>query len=188
MKFKSIYIFCILLALLIGCDKPPVEEMDNAREAVFRAENDPNAVLYAGPALVRARTSLQRMQEEADNKRYDAARTHAEEAIAMAERAILDGRLGASRIGDDSAAFVSNLRPEIEETERNVNGARYSQLALDYNALDKEIINAHESADRAEASQANGRYQEAMDIARGVRADLSSINSRVAGAATSRKK
>jgi len=188
MKLNLIFILCILLVIFTGCEKPPVTEMDNAREVVFRAENDANASQFAGSTLARARNALQRMQEEADNKRYDAAKNLAAEAISLAERAILDGKQGAGRIKDESAAIVSTLRPEIEETERNVNGARYSQMALDFDELEKEIVNAHESTDRAEASQAEGKYQDAVDIARGVRSDLSDINSKVAGAATSAKK
>jgi predicted S18 family serine protease len=188
MKIKTILVFCMLIILVMGCAKPPLTEMQDAREAVFRAENDQNAVLFAGSVLERARASLQRMQDEADNKRYDAAKSHAAEAISMAERAIADGRTGALRAGDESASLISNLRPEIEETERNVNGARYSLLNLDYDLLEREIINAHEAADKAEASQAEGRYQDALQIARELREDLSNINNRVAGAAITGKK
>jgi predicted S18 family serine protease len=188
MKFNPVYIFCILIILVIGCAKPPQAEMDDAREAVFRAQNNADAVQFAGSILERARESLQRMEDEAGNKRYDAAKSHATEAISMAERAILEGRALALRAGDESAALISNLRPEIEETERNVNGARYSLLDLDYDVLEREIINAHEAADRAEASQAEGRFQDALGIARELREDLSNINNRVAGAAVTGKK
>jgi hypothetical protein len=106
----------------------------------------------------------------------------------MAERAILDGRAAASRVENETEAFISNLRPEIEETERNVNGARYSLLDLDYDSLEREIINAHEAADRAETSQAEGRFQDALEIARELREDLSNINNRVARAVVTGKK
>jgi len=189
MKVKFIYIiFCVLLVFVIGCETPPVAEMDNAREIVFRAENDPNAALYAAGTLARARDALQRMEDESSNKRYDAAKTYAAEAISLAERAMADGRIGASRVRDTSNTLVSDLRYDIEETERNINGARYSLLVLDYDELDKEIIDAHNAADRAEVNQAAGRHQEAIDIARDVRTNLSNINDRVAGAATARKK
>jgi len=188
MKLYPIYFLFIFLVLLAGCAKPPVEEMANAREAIFMAENDPDAVIFAGSVLERAKISLQRMQEEADNKRFDAAKAHAQEAIALAQRAIADGKSGEVRANADSASIVANLRPEIEETQRTVNGARYSQVDLDYDLLEKEIINAHDAADRAEASQAEGKFQEALDIARELRADLININNRVAGAAVTRKK
>ena len=190
MKAKLIHIFCILLVLtmVLGCQKPPTEEMENAREAVFRAENDNNAAAYAGSTLSRARTALQLMQDEAENKRYDSAKTHAFEAIMFADRAISEGKQGAERAKDEAAVLVSGLRPEIVETERNVNGARYSQLPLDYNSLERDIVNAHEAADRAEESHAEGKHQNAIDIAANVRSDLSAINGKVAGAATTRKK
>jgi len=188
MKLYPIYIIVILLVLLTGCAKPPAEEMADAREAVFRAENDPGAVQFAGNVLERARNSLQRMQEEADNKRYDAAKEHAAEAIALAERAIADGRIGASRANIDPSDIAANLRSEIEEIQRSINGARYSNLPLDYDLLEREIINAFEALDRVEARQAEGRNQEALDIARGLRAELSNINDRVARAVVPGKK
>ena len=188
MKLRFIYIVCVFLVFVLGCAKPPLAEMESAREAVFRAENDADTAQYASGSLARARDALRRMQEDADSKRYDAARTNAAEAIAAAEKAIVDGRVGADRARNEAASLVSSLRAEIEETSRNVNGARYSQLNLDYNALDREIRNAYNSADQAETDQAMGRYQEALEKARVVRADLSSINQRVAGAAPSRKK
>ncbi|MDR2102358.1 MAG: DUF4398 domain-containing protein, partial [Treponema sp.] len=71
-----------------GCAKPPTEEMNNAAAAVTRAENDADAVTYAGNLLVRARDTLTRMQIEAEAKRYDAARALAAEAISAADKAI----------------------------------------------------------------------------------------------------
>jgi len=188
MKLYPIYFLVILLVLFSGCAKEPKEEMANAREAVFRAENDPDAILFASGVLERARVSLRKMQEEADNKRYDAAKTHALEAISLAERAIAEGKSGEVRAIADSASIVANLRSDIEEAQKAINGARYSQLDLDYDALEKLIIDAHEAADRAEASQAEGRFQEALDIARELRADLININNSVAGAVPPGKK
>jgi len=188
MKQLPIYILIILTVLVMGCAKPPLEEMQNAQEAVFRAENDPNAALYAGGTLARARAALQQMQTEADNKRYDAAKAQAAEAILMAERAIIEGKNGSERVKDESASLATSLRSEIEETERNVNGARYSLLDLDYNELEKGLVGAHEAADKVEEKQANGNYQDALETARGVRSDLSNINKKVAGAAVIKKK
>jgi len=182
------FLLIILLVLAIGCAKPPTVEMENARDAVFRAQNDPAANEYAMNTLVRARIAIQRMDEEAANKNFEMAKTHAAEAIALAQRAIDEGKQGASRSGDVTAHAVINLKPEIEETQRNVNGARYSNLKLDYDEIDRDIIKAFNDADRADASQADGRFQEAQDIAREVRANLANINAKVAGAAAVRKK
>jgi len=188
MKLVSVFFPVILMILVIGCAKPPLEEMQNAQEAVFRAENDANAALYAGGTLARARAALQQMQIEADNKRYNAVKDQAAEAVSLAERAILEGKMAADRVKDESASLITNLREEINETERNVNGARYSQLDLDYNELEKGIKNAHESADKVEGHQAEGNYQGALNGARELRSDLSNMNEKIAGAAVVKKK
>jgi len=190
MKFKPIYIlFFVLISITaIGCAKPPLAEMADAREAVFRAENDPNAVQYSSGTLTRARAAIQNMEREAESKRYDTAKTHAAEAINAAERAITEGKAAAQRASQESATAIAGLKPEIEETSVNVNGARYSLLDLDYNALDNGIVNAYNTADKAENDQASGKYLDAIDKARTVRSDLADINQKIATAAPIKKK
>jgi len=187
MKARYIPAFFIILALVLACAKPPLADMESAREAVFRAENDENAAQFAGSSLARARDALKLMESEADSKRYDAAKTHAMEAIAAAEKAIADGQAASVRARDEAASLLSSLKPEIEETSRNVNGARYSQLNLDFDQLDREISGAYNKADQAERDQAQGRYQDAIDTAMGVRSDLYGINQRISNAVTRRK-
>lgn len=188
MKVRLSFILAILMVLIMGCMRPPQEEMANARDAVFRAENDPYALLFARPVLSRARDALARMESEAEDRRFDAARIHAAEAISLAERAIAEGRLGSERASEDAAAALNGLRIEVIEAERNVNGARYSLLDLNYDELERDIMNAHLAVDRAEDSYAEGRYHETIDIARTVRADLLDINGRVAAAAITGKR
>jgi len=187
MKAKYIPAVFLILALFSGCAKPPLAEMESAREAVFRAENDANASQYAAASLARARDAIRNMEAAADSKRYDTAKTHAMEAIAAAEKAVTDGLAASIRAKDEAASLVSALVPEIEDTSRNVNGARYSQLDLDYDQLDNEISGAYDLTDQAEDDQAQGRYQDAIDKAREVRADLFDINQRVSGAVTRSK-
>jgi hypothetical protein len=186
---KSRYIFClfVILALVSACARPPVTEMDNARLAVFTAENDPDAIEYGAGSLVRARSALALMQTEADSKRYDVAKAHAEEAIAAAETAVSEGKTGAARARQDAASAVSVLQPEIEDTSRNLNAARYSDLPLDYNALERDLMNAYTQTDRAQTDYTEGRYKDALDKARNVRSNLSDIN-RVISTAIPRSK
>ena len=180
---KFFYIIAVA-ALVFSCAKPPVVEMENAREAVFRAENDEDAVIYAGGTLAQARDAIRRMQIEADSKRYDAARIHAGEAVAAADRAIAEGRAGAARARDEAASLLSGLGPEIEETQRNINGARYSMLDLDYDGLNSELNAANDTLGLAQADQAQGRYQDAVEKGRDVRSTVGSINLRISNAAT----
>jgi vacuolar-type H+-ATPase subunit D/Vma8 len=187
MKLKYIFCICAVLLLIMACAKPPEAEMQSAREAVYRAENDPDAVQYGYSSLARARSALSSMQAEADSKRYDAAKTHAAEAIAAAEKAIADGKSGAANVKNEAASVIAGLKGEIEETSRNVNGARYSLLDLDYDALDRSIVNAYNTSDQAEVDYASSRYQDAINKAMDVRSNLSNINNMVANAVVRKK-
>jgi hypothetical protein len=192
MKLKlTVFIAGLLvLACIAGCAKPPVEEMNNAREAVTRAENDADAALYAGNSLARARDALDRMQAEADSKRYDAAKTYAAEAVTAADKAVADGRAGAARAREEAAVLIAGLGPAIAETEQGLRAARSANLELDFTVLDQDLSAARQNADQAETALTGNQYQDAMEKGRNARAGLSDINQKLATAATavSRKK
>jgi len=187
MKLRQIYVGFVALALLLGCAKPPIAEMDSAKEAVFAAESDADTAQYGALALDRAQTALRNMEDAANSKRYDAAKTYAVEAIAMAEKAISDGKTESVRIKNEAASVISGLKSEIEETSINVNAARYSQLNLDHDALDRGIRDAYASYDQAQSSMSAGMYKDALDKAMNVRANLADINQKITNAIPRRK-
>ena len=171
-----------LAFLTIGCAQPPVEEMNSAIEAVTRAENDNDAITYAANSITRARDALARMHSEAASKNYDAARSYAGEAIAIAERAINEGRLGAARARDEASALVSELRPMVAETEQGINAARAAGLPIDYESLASDFSVARTSAGQAETALNNGRYNDSIIMGRSARSDLNGINQRLSNA------
>jgi len=187
MKSRQIHIGFIALALLFSCAKPPIAEMDSAKEAVFTAENDADAAQYGVSSLNRARTALKNMEDAANSKRYDAAKNYAAEAVTLAEKAMSDGKAESIRIKNEAASVISSLKSEIEETSINVNAARYSQLALDHDALDRGIKNAYTSYDQAQSSMSAGKYKDALDTAMSVRANLADINQKITNAIPRRK-
>ncbi|MDR0444369.1 MAG: HEPN domain-containing protein [Treponema sp.] len=186
---KYLAIICVLLAFS-GCAKPPIAEMDSAKEAVLRAENDDDAVKYAGSFLTRARDALKQMESAAESKRYDAARTHAAEAVTLAEKAVLEGKAGGIRAREAAAAMLSGLRPAIDEADKNIKAAQSANLALDYPQLNRELDGARRDTEGGENDQAMGRHQEALEKGRNARASLGSINQALSNAVTavSRKK
>ncbi|MDR0457374.1 MAG: DUF4398 domain-containing protein [Treponema sp.] len=180
----------VLAALVMGCAKPPTEEMDMAAEAVTRAENDYDAVTYAKNSVVRAQDALARMNQEAAAKRYDAAKSYAAEAIAAAERAINEGRTGAARARDEAAALVSQLKPLITETGQGIEAARAAKLPLDFYSIDRDFDTAQYNTNEAQSALSGGRYQSAIDRGRSARSGLNTINQQlsVAVLGVSRKK
>jgi hypothetical protein len=183
--------FLLAVFFAASCAKPPVQEMDAASSAVTRAENDADAVAYASGTLARARDALNRMQTEAEARRYDAAKTFAAEAVSAAEKAIADGKTGAARTREDAEGLVMGLRGSIPETESSIRAAkRAGNLQVDFNAVDRDFETARRTADQAEVSLAGNNYADAVEKGRTARGMLGDIDGRLSSAATaaSRKK
>jgi hypothetical protein len=183
MKYVQITLICAVLIALIsftGCAKPPTDEMDKAVETVTRAENDIDAVTYGANSLTRARDALARMRAAADSKRYDAAKTAAEEATTAALRAIEEGQTGAARAKDEANSLLTELKPLIAETEQGINAAKSAKLPLDFNSIDREFKAAGENAEWAKSALSAGKYQESSDWSRTARSSLMGINQKLA--------
>ena len=178
-RYSLICVLLVSLTLITGCTQPPTEEMDKAEEAVARAENDPDAVNYAGNLVQRAKDSLALMYEEADAKRYDSALNYANDAIDLAERAINDGFIESLRVREQALAALSGLRPQILETEQRIDNAKNAKLPLDYDAMDRELYAARNGYDQAQSASTAGRYQEAIFLTNNARSTLSGINQKL---------
>jgi hypothetical protein len=195
MKLNNMRIPLILLILaglvLGGCAKPPKEEMENAAAALTQAENDPDAVAYGSPSIARAREALTNMDAEAAAKRYDSAKTYAQEAISAAERAIAEGKIGAQRARAEAADMVEGVKDTLEETEKTVNAAKAADtIQLDFDTLTERFDSAKNMVDQAQNSLAEENYPDAIDKCQAARSLLSDITAMISreAIATSRKK
>lgn len=181
----------VLAVACAACAKAPVEDMENATAAVARAENDPDVVTYAQSALSRARETLNTMRAEAESKRYEEAKRLAADVVALAEKAIQDGRGAALRARDEAAnaiAVMETAIAEADETIENARGARKGNVSFE--EVDRDFMDAKTLADRARSANGEKRYREAIDGSSQVRSQLSAITSRIgqAALAVSRKK
>jgi hypothetical protein len=191
-KIQTILFLSLVPGMIfLACAKPPVEEMEAATAAVTRAENDADAVTYAGNTLSRARESLNRMTAEADSKRYDAAKSYAAEALAAADKAVADGRAGADRAREEAANLLAAVKTGVTETGGSIRAAQSSgKLGLDFAGINRDFETVRRTVDQAEVSLAGNNVQDALDKGRSARAGLSDINQKLSSAATaaSRKK
>ena len=173
----------IMAVLLAACATPPTEEMDKAHDAVMRAENDNDAVTYAGDTLTRARDALTRMQAEADAKRYDAAKNYASEAVNLAESAITDGRAGAARAKEEAANLLNSLQVPLAETASALDNAQQNDMKLDYSLLSGDMDRANHTYSDARQSLESDNYPDATAKGQEVRGLLSAINASLSDAA-----
>jgi hypothetical protein len=185
LKKTLIYSLPVLVLFAAGCARPPTEELNNAIEAVIQAENDINAVNYAGHILARARDALALMQSEAASKRYDSAKSYAAEAISAAEQAMREGRTVALRIREEAASAISELPPLISETGQGIDSAKDADLSLDFNSVDRSFMEAVQNNNEARLALSNGQYRDAIDLSRDVRLRLNGINQQLSNAAMS---
>jgi len=181
------FIFSVLLTfglLLSACATPPTDEMNKAHDAVTQAENDADAVTYAGNTLIRAREALTKMQNEVDAKRYDTAKNYASEAISLAEKAISDGRTGAARAKIDAENLYRSLGTPLAETASALNTVKQADDPIvDVEALSEDMDVAHRSYNEAGQSLEAGDYQDTVTKSQDVRAILADINSNITEAA-----
>ena len=170
----ALFVFGLIMA---ACARPPIQHMNMAHDAVIRAESDADAVNYASGLLVRARDTLTRMQNEADARRFEAATNFADEAISLAERAIVEGRAGAVRARDEAATLINNLTAPLAETTNALNAARHADhLNLDFGALSEDLYSARQNYDDARRSYANNNYIDAIAYGHNARSLLLEIN------------
>jgi hypothetical protein len=165
--------------------------MDAAENAVIRAENDSDAVIFSGSSLARAREALARMREEAASKRHESARNYAAEAVAAADKAISDGRAASARARQEAAVLLATVKTSLEETGQAIGNAKaVENIDLDFNAVDQDFDAACRTTDQAEASLEADRYQDSIEKSRTARGILGDLSTKIAGAAVvvSRKK
>ncbi|GHV76383.1 hypothetical protein AGMMS49942_12040 [Spirochaetia bacterium] len=179
-----------LAVFLSGCAKAPTTEMDNAAEALARAENDPDAVAYGSPSIIRARDALATMRTEAAAKKYDSAKTYAQEVVTASEKAIADGKTGAQRARDEATNLLNGVRTMVEETQKNINTARSRNVRVDFNTINGDFNNARSQVDQAQTALSGADFRGSIEKSQSARAILGSIDNRLTqtSIAASRKK
>ena len=189
--FATLSLVFVFGLVISACAAPPIEEMSRAQDAVARAENDADAVAYAGSVIIRARDALDKMQSEADAKRYEEAKEYAATAIRNAEQAIADGKIGAERARNEALSLINSLGAPLAETSGAINSAKeVPDIALDFNSLSQDMDKAYRTYDDAWQNFQEENYRDALAGGQNVRSSLSAINTKLNEAAQdiSRKK
>jgi PBP1b-binding outer membrane lipoprotein LpoB len=188
------FVLMSVLALMVfmsGCAKPPTAEMEAAQAALTRAENDADALAYGSPSLIRARDALANMQSEAKAKKYDSAKTYAQEVISAADKAIADGKTGAQRARDEATNLLNGVQTMVGETQKNIAAARSRNVrGVDFTAINGDFDNARNQVVQAQTALSSADFRGSIEKSQSARAILGSIDNRLTqtSIATSRKK
>ncbi|HRS03581.1 MAG TPA: DUF4398 domain-containing protein [Treponema sp.] len=194
MKRKSVYLAGLTLLSLIvlfSCAKPPTAEMDAATAAVAKAQADTNVTQYAPDSLKRAADSLAKMKAEADAKRYDNAKTLAQETIKLADQAIADGNAGLERAKDEAAGLIASSKSLVlEVTNALASAKKVARIKLNFTDLTSQFNSAKATLADAEKDQGSGNYKSAIEKGKKARTALSDMLAAISSAvqAASKKK
>ena len=181
----------ISLSVLISCAKPPTAEMDAATAAVAKAQADTNTGQYAPDALKRATDSLAKMKAESEAKRYDNAKTLAQETIKLADQAIAEGNAGFERAKDEAAGLIASGKALVLEVTNTLNGAKkIPRIKLNFADVTAQFNDAQATLAAAEQDQGRGNFKGAIEKGKSARTALSDILSTISTAvqAASKKK
>jgi len=190
MKLKYILCGFVVFALLAGCAKPPTAEMDNARNKYLEASENEAAATYGKGFLDQAKTILDKMEAANNDKRFDAAKTHAAEVITAAQKAIDEGKKTRENVKSKAENLITTLEREIKETEANITNISkipYPYDKLDLTRIKRDFDDAKDMLALAETDQSKGKYQDALDKGNSVKSTLASINQQIADAVPRKK-
>lgn len=192
MKPLSLALVVMLAALAaVSCAKPPTAEVEAAKAAVARAEQDKDAQVYAPDSLRRATDALARMDAELQAKRYDAVKALAAEAGQAADKAIADGKANKERVKTQATSLSGAVKAALAELDTALAAAKKVRgVKLDFKALDAEVAAQKDAAAAAEGAIGKGEFKQAADAFQAIQARVADIQARIAEAvrAVSKKK
>ena len=194
MNGKRIFgVFILVAAIFVigSCAKPPTDDIDAANSALARAEADADVVEYAPASLSRVKSLIDRMKAEVDAKRYDSAKSLAQEAVKAADEAIKDGADAKAKARTDAASVISSAKAGLVEVRQSLEAAKKVRgISLDIPATERDVNASAQTVSTAEADFAKSAFATAQMNAQSARSAIADIQRRIAGAvqaATRRK-
>jgi uncharacterized radical SAM superfamily protein len=107
-------VIILILVLLIGREKPPTLEVENAEKAVAEAKQK-EADIYVPDIFSKAEETLKKVKDLMREKRYKEAKKAAEETISLARQAISQVEPNRLKMKAEAEQMISDLRKEIDE-------------------------------------------------------------------------
>jgi Domain of unknown function (DUF4398) len=107
-------IVILILVLLIGREKPPTLEVENAEKAVAEAKQK-EADIYVPDIFSKAEESLKKAKDLIQERKYKEAKKAAEEATRLAREAIAQVEPNKLKMKAEAEQMISDIRKGIDE-------------------------------------------------------------------------
>ena len=183
----KVIVILLSIAALVGCDKPPQEDVASADQAMnaARAAEAPD---YAQEAWGAAESHRQQLQAELDSQQkafafsrsYDKARTLATETTELAEKAAAEAATGkehARQQAADAIARAGQLKEEVDQLLEKAPRGKGTQA--DLATLKSDAGSTEASLGEAQAAYDGGSYLDAHKRAESVLLKLEGIKAEI---------
>ena len=170
-------IVILILVLLIGREKPPTLEVENAEKAVAEAKQK-EADIYVPDIFSKAEESLKKAKDLMREKKYKEAKKAAEETINLAKQAISQVETNKSKMKAETEQMISGIRKEIDEIKGLVEKPRKRMTKRERKELEELIQKWEKDLANIEAMLKEQKIRQAYDQLMALKKEVSSKRER----------
>lgn len=157
-----VIIIILILVLLIGREKPPTQEVENAERAVAEAKQK-EADVYVQDIFSKAEESLKKAKDLMGEKKYKEAKKAAEETINLAKQALSQVEPNKSKMKAEAEQMISGIRKEIDELKGLVAKPRKRMTKRERKELEELIQKWEKDLPNIEAMVKEQKIRQAYD-------------------------
>ncbi len=170
-------IIILILVLLIGREKPPTLEVENAEKAVAEAKQK-EADIYVPDIFSKAEETLKKVKDLMREKRYEEVKKAAEETINLAKQAISQVEPNRSKMKAEAEQMISDLRKEIDELKSLIAKPSKRMTKRERKELEELIQKWEKDLANIEAMMEAKKIRQAYDQLMGLKKEVSSKRER----------
>ncbi len=112
----SLVLFC---SVILGCAKPPTEEIIKAEKAVDEARQK-EAALYVQDVFTKAEESLKKAKDFVAVKKYKEAKVAAEETVKLAQQAVSLVEPNKVKMKEEAEKLMQEVQKELDDLKTSV--------------------------------------------------------------------
>lgn len=170
-------IIILILVLLIGREKPPTLEVENAEKAVAEAKQK-EADIYVPDIFSKAEESLKKAKDLMREKKYKEAKKAAEDTINLAKQAISQVEPNKSKMKAEAEQMISDIRKGIDELKSLIAKPSKRMTKRERKELEELIQKWEKDLANIEAMMEAKKIRQAYDQLMGLKKEVSSKRER----------
>ena len=151
---------------VVGCPKPPTQEMDAAKAAILKARNA-EADVYAPETFRQATSALADAENKVTAEDYEGAKASALRATELAVRSTTEADTGKNQTRNEAQAIINRISSGLTDARSALNAAPRGKGAdEDLDQLNSDLGQAEGSLNDARNNLSASKFKDALTQAR----------------------